>query len=214
MQSEQQRRIVPKFDDDENREIDAHIKELVISMTTKVRQCEDNIKKLNKISFNSNIESGIKENIQINLVDKLRTFTMNFRKNEETYMRNYKELVGDKLDDDDNILDISHKNSNFLQLDEDTNILAKRDEEINTLLNSINDLASIFKDLQMLVQEQGTILDRIDYNIETALDNSKAAHKHLVKANEYMKGNCFRNATLAIIIIIFIESILLIFKFV
>ena len=114
-------------------------------MTTKVRQCEDNIKKLNKISFNSNIESGIKDNIQINLVDKLRTFTMNFRKNEETYMRNYKELVGDKLDDDDNILDISHshKNSNFLQLDEDTNILAKRDEEINTLLNSINDLASI-----------------------------------------------------------------------
>ena len=106
MQSEQQRRIVPKFDDDENREIDAHIKELVISMTTKVRQCEDNIKKLNKISFNSNIESGIKDNIQINLVDKLRTFTMNFRKNEETYMRNYKELVGDKLDDDDNILDI------------------------------------------------------------------------------------------------------------
>lgn len=214
MQSEQQRRIVPKFDDDENREIDAHIKELVISMTTKVRQCEDNIKKLNKISFNSNIESGIKDNIQINLVDKLRTFTMNFRKNEETYMRNYKELVGDKLDDDDNILDISHKNSNFLQLDEDTNILAKRDEEINTLLNSINDLASIFKDLQMLVQEQGTILDRIDYNIETALDNSKEAHKHLVKANEYMKGNCFRNATLVIIIIIFIESILLIFKFV
>lgn len=185
-------------------------------MTTKVRQCEDNIKKLNKISFNSNIESGIKDNIQINLVDKLRTFTMNFRKNEETYMRNYKELVGDKLDDDDSILDISHshKNSNFLQLDEDTNILAKRDEEINTLLNSINDLASIFKDLQMLVQEQGTILDRIDYNIETALDNSKEAHKHLVKANEYMKGNCFRNATLAIIIIIFIESILLIFKFV
>ena len=53
-------------------------------MTTKVRQCEDNIKKLNKISFNSNIESGIKDNIQINLVDKLRTFTTNFRKNEYT----------------------------------------------------------------------------------------------------------------------------------
>ena len=127
-------------------------------------------------------------------------------------MKNYKELGGDTIDDTDKS---SNKNTNtFLQMDEDVNILSKRDEEINTLLNSINDLACIFKDLQMLVQHQGTILDRIDYNIETALDNSKEAHKHLVKANEHMKENCFRNITIVLIIIIFIESILLIFKFI
>ena len=181
-------------------------------MTSKVRQCEDNIKKLKSISFNSKIDTGIKENMQISLAEKLRTFTASFRKNEEMYMKNYKELGGEIIDDTNKS---SNKNtSTFLQMDEDVNILSKRDEEINTLLNSINDLACIFKDLQMLVQHQGTILDRIDYNIETALDNSKEAHKHLVKANEHMKGNCFRNITMVLIILIFIESILLIFKFI
>ena len=110
---------------------------------------------------------------------------------------------------------VSDNSNNFLQTQDENNaILRKRDEEISTLLDSINDLASIFKDLQVLVQHQGTILDRIDYNIEAALDNSKEAHKQLVKANEHMKSNCFRNMTLVLIIIIFIEAILLIFKFV
>ena len=61
-----------------------------------------------------------------------------------------------------------------------------KDEEITNLVKSINDLASIFKDLSVLVVEQGTILDRIDYNIESARDDTREANKHLeaVKKSE------------------------------
>ena len=56
-------------------------------------------------------------------------------------------------------------------------MLKKRDNELNQLLNSVNDLAGIFKDMQVLVMEQGSILDRIDYNIDIASTNITSGKK-------------------------------------
>ena len=44
----------------------------------------------------------------------------------------------------------------------------ERDREVRSILQSINDLAQIMKDLSTLVIDQGTVLDRIDYNMEQA----------------------------------------------
>jgi syntaxin 16 len=42
---------------------------------------------------------------------------------------------------------------------------SERDQEIMKIASSINDLATIFRELSVLVIEQGSVLDRIDYNI-------------------------------------------------
>ena len=90
--------------------------------------------------------------------------------------------------------------------------LEKRDNELNQLLNSVSDLAEIFKDMQSLVMEQVSILDRIDYNIDIASTNVIIGKKSIVKANDYHKKNCCR--IIILLICIFIEAFLLMFKFI
>lgn len=44
--------------------------------------------------------------------------------------------------------------------------VTQREQEINHISRSIFQLADIFKDLQTMVIDQGTLLDRIDFNVE------------------------------------------------
>ncbi len=87
-------------------------------------------------------------------------------------------------------------------------ILQRRDNEYQ-LLNSVNDLAQIFKDMQTLVMEIGSILDRTDYNIDISSTNITTGKKSIVKANEYQKKKI-----IVLVVCIFVEAILLIFKFI
>lgn len=57
--------------------------------------------------------------------------------------------------------------------------IAQREREIEDIAQGIIELADIFKELQGMVIDQGTMLDRIDYNIENMFVNVKAADKEL-----------------------------------
>ena len=158
--------------------------------------------------------------MQHTIIKKITDFTKKFKINQELYKKKYKELVGE----DDPTYEIneslrkdnndSNNFENFLMTENINQNLQNRDNELNQLLNSVNDLAQIFKDMQSLVMEQGSILDRIDYNIDIAATNVTTGKKSLVKANEYHKNNCFRNVIIVLIVCIFIEALLLIFKFI
>ena len=101
-------------------------------------------------------------------------------------------------------------------LEEDTDlsyaVQKTRSKEITSLVNTINELAVLFKDLNTLVVEQGTILDRIDYNIETAKKDVKQGIVHLEKTKKIESSKSARSVLVCLIVAVLICMILLVLK--
>lgn len=71
----------------------------------------------------------------------------------------------------------------------DEAMLALRDRDINKIATSIEELSEMFQEISVLIIEQGSILDRIDYNMECVVERTQAGVKELEKAEELQKGN-------------------------
>jgi syntaxin 16 len=222
LQNEQQKRLVINFDDEEISKLNKNITKIVISITSQLKSYEKLIKEFSKQNMENGIINNIKLNMQQLLFNKFSEFTKKFKLNQEIHKQKYKELIGEEdptyqiqtSSKNDNNNDANNTLDNFLMTTDNTNLqLVKRDKDLDNLLNSVNDLAEIFKDMQTLVMEQGSILDRIDYNIDVASTNVLSGKKSIEKADKYHKNNCFRNVIIILIVCIFIEGLLLIFKF-
>ncbi|TNY17507.1 t-SNARE, partial [Rhodotorula diobovata] len=70
--------------------------------------------------------------------------------------------------------------------------LDARTAEIASIAQSIADLADLFKDLSSLVIDQGTLLDRVDWNVEVLGREVGAAGDELVRATRHQRrsGKC------------------------
>ena len=217
--------MIPKFDDQENKKLNKSIKEISTEMTQELKQCQnilkeiiddkDDLNDINNFSELNVTNAQIKQNMKQNLITKLNDFTKKFKLNQELYNNKFQDFVIDEemANKSFSIRKNEEKNSNdFLSTQENNDQLQRRDEDLTNLLKSVNELAQIFKDMQTLVMEQGTILDRIDYNIDIASSNISKGKKNITKADKHMKNNCFRNVIIILIVIIFIEALLLVFK--
>merc|ERR1711879_574896 len=78
----------------------------------------------------------------------------------------------------------------------------KRTAEIIKISKSVSELAQIFRDLSVLIVEQGSVLDRIDYNVEQTLDRFKSSKKHIDKAAKYQEAS--RTSIVIMFLILFI----------
>ncbi|KAF3337042.1 syntaxin-22-like isoform X1 [Carex littledalei] len=68
-------------------------------------------------------------------------------------------------------------------------IIEERDQGIQEIQNQIGEVNEIFKDLAVLVHEQGSVIDDIDSNIENAAAATVQAKTQLAKASKIQKSN-------------------------
>ncbi len=80
--------------------------------------------------------------------------------------------------------------------------VSHRSAEIIAIEKSIVELAEIFKDMAMLLSDQGTILDRIDYNIEHTHHNVELALREIIDAETYQKKTGFKLCMVLLLMVI------------
>lgn len=97
-------------------------------------------------------------------------------------------------------------------VDDLTAAVQSRDQEIVKIAQSIEELGSIFKELAVLVIDQGTILDRIDYNMENVVESTKTGIKQLEKADKRQKNARPLRCIICLASLIFVLLLLLILK--
>ncbi|KAK3865752.1 hypothetical protein Pcinc_028662 [Petrolisthes cinctipes] len=74
-------------------------------------------------------------------------------------------------------------------LADNTSQVEERDKAVKHVLHSTLHLNQLFKDVAYLVAEQGTVLDRIDYNVEHAAVKVEEGAKQLKRAEHYQRKN-------------------------
>ena len=120
---------------------------------------------------------------------------------------------------DENDLKDSQRNSyagfndrQFEMLQDTQQGLDERDQEIMNIAKSITDLSQIFKELAVLVIDQGTVLDRIDYNMEQVEDKVEKGVDELEKAKELQKKSRPLRCVVFLLIVNAILILILYFK--
>ncbi|KAI9799973.1 MAG: hypothetical protein M1825_004344 [Sarcosagium campestre] len=181
-------------------------------------------------------EETMARNIQISLAGRVQEASAGFRKKQSAYLKKLRGLGGmtPPLDrastpqqqsqnpySDPSLLesdaDKSYSQSTLQQTSQkqltsnDASIM-QREREITEIATGIIELSDIFRELQGMIIDQGTMLDRIDYNVERMAVDVKAADKELVVASGYQRRNTKRKIILLLIILVVGMFILLLVK--
>jgi len=234
--------VLPGFDDEhiklqEEREIEQVTQEI----TRGFQECQRAVQRIEKMvreaRTSGNLAKGdevMARNIQTALASRVQEVSATFRKKQSNYLNKLRALGGFESpfgnrsstpvqnpysdpalmesDADKSFSQSTLQQTAQKRLHRNDETIAQREQEINDIAKGIIELADIFKELQTMVIDQGTMLDRIDYNVERMADDVKGAEKELVVATGYQKKTTKRKILLLLLLLVVGMFILLLVK--
>jgi len=221
-------RLKVSFGDEVIAQQEAEIEILTQEITRLLKKCENSVKKIAIVGNKGNLsqqERSVRLNVMRSLATEIQTHSKTFRTAQKAFLKNLRDQEeasgsfgfddgGDSkavLNDED-ALDRGFSREQEQALEHLNERASEREKEIIKVAQSINELAQLFKELNVLVIEQGTILDRIDYNIEKAKLSTTAGVQELEKADEYSKKMYTLKCILALLLVIIILIVVLVVK--
>jgi len=203
LKSAQQKRLQPPFDARDGSE--SEIQALTGSIGNLIRSCEHSIFQVRTAGKgkDSSMDDELRHNVQRSLAAQLQEVSGQTRKAQKDYLKDMRrrqqpqqqmhqqqasydvESGGPRNGDDSLAL-----RQEWLQQQEDMEATAAmRSSEISQIAASVTELHQIFKDMANLVIEQGSILDRIDYNTEKVYKKVDDGRGQMMKAVQKKKEN-------------------------
>ncbi|KAF3012485.1 hypothetical protein E8E15_003595 [Penicillium rubens] len=236
-----QKHLLPGFGDEElRRQDEGVIESLTQDVTRSFHDCQRSIMRIETMVGESKAHGGVTsgeetmaKNIQISLAARVQEASARFRKKQSTYLRKLRDLEGIatpfdgaptqaqnpytdpsmmESDADRSFSQTMLQETSQRQTGQNDAAIAQREREINDIAKGIIELSDIFRELQTMIIDQGTMLDRIDYNVERMGTEVKAADKELKVATGYQQRTTKRKIMLLLLLVVVGMIILLVVK--
>ncbi|KPI85450.1 vesicle-associated membrane protein putative syntaxin-like protein [Leptomonas seymouri] len=202
--------LKPKFrSDEEEKNLRAEIGQQTVEIQSFLKKLEHILVAgtQNKPTY-SEEESRIVRNIQVHLSTRFKQLTAEFKATQERFGTQLRRLEQKsskymKIGSDAAYEKVKReeKTAHFLEMgfsEQDVEPLLLEDmcheqtsKEIKEILDSIQEIHSMFEDVHNMVVEQGTMLDRIDYNVDKALISASKAQIELERTRERQESCTF-----------------------
>ncbi|KAJ1965641.1 Integral membrane protein SED5 [Dipsacomyces acuminosporus] len=213
------RHLLPGFDD--RSEEEQAINSMTQEITAQFKSCGDLVRGIGHVQSHGQ-EEVVGKNIQASLAAKLQEQSAAFRKSQSTYLQKISKRKDVNTDvfamDTEHERAVSRKfdmtlTDEQLQMMESSEaIIAEREGELANIHESIVELASIFGQMQDMVIDQGTMLDRIDYNVENTVVSVAAAADELEKADKHQKSAVANKCIVVLAVVAIVLFIILLLK--
>ena len=172
LKEEQQKRVVPSFNEAESKLISQNIQLISDKMTKKLKKCKYLSKELKTLLANSDIDDNIKINMYQNLLNRLAEKSREMQINEELHLQKFQELNGydesffstnpNNIINTNNInnydsIETNQSQNFFSNTAKKLNVAKERNKEIDVMVNTVSELKTIFEEVSNMVIYQGTI---------------------------------------------------------